>query len=78
MVTVLITKNCDAKLAATQYAFFTAAIAWERTLVGPLAGYVQAALGWSGYFAFSMAMFPVLGSMLFKKHPHFVLGTKYS
>lgn len=78
VVTVLITKNCDAKLAATQYAFFTAAIAWERTLVGPLAGYVQAALGWSGYFAFSMAMFPVLGVMLFKKHPHFVLGTKYS
>ena len=67
LITVIITKNCDSELAATQYAFFTAAIAWERTIVNPMAGLIQSYLGWEGYFLCSLVMFPWLIIVLLNK-----------
>lgn len=67
LITVIITKNCDSTLAATQYAFFTAAIAWERTLINPISGYVQSAFGWTGYFMCSLLMFPFLLMMILER-----------
>ena len=57
-VTVMITRRCDLKLAATQYALFTAMIDWQRALISPLSAAVQTNLGWSGYFFVSTAMIP--------------------
>ena len=67
LITVIITKNCDSTLAATQYAFFTAAIAWERTLINPISGYIQSAFGWTGYFMCSLLMFPFLLMMILER-----------
>ncbi len=57
-VTVLITRRCDVRLAATQYALFTAIIDWERTLVSPISAWVQSSYGWPGYFMVSLMMMP--------------------
>ena len=63
-VTVLITRRCDVKLAATQYAFFTAVIDWERTLISPVSAWVQSAYGWPGYFLVSLLMMPLVWMMI--------------
>ena len=59
-VTVMITRHCDKSLPATQYAFFTSLIQWERTLVLPLSAFIQDYYGWLGFFVTSLAMFPVM------------------
>lgn len=59
-ITVLLTKNCDQGLAATQYAFFTAAIAWQRSLITPITAWIQSNYGWSGYFLLSLIFVPYL------------------
>jgi MFS transporter, PAT family, beta-lactamase induction signal transducer AmpG len=41
---------CDARYSATQYALLSALAAFGRVYVGPSSGYLQAAVGWSGYF----------------------------
>ena len=63
-VTVMITRQCDKSLPATQYAFFTSLIQWERTLVLPLSAFVQNHCGWLGFFAASLIMFPLMWALL--------------
>lgn len=64
LVTLIITKQCSKDLAATQYAFFTAAIAWERTLMSPLGAIAQNWYGWDGYFLLSLVSLPVVVLLL--------------
>lgn len=60
LITIIITQHCRKDLAATQYAFFTAVIAWQRSLITPFAGWVQTAFGWQGYFSVSLLFLPLL------------------
>ncbi|GEM_PF-428281 len=71
MITIMITKNCQKQLAATQYAFFTAAIAWQRSLVTPLAASIQTQSGWQGYFMSSLILIPVILWLLEKERHAF-------
>jgi len=41
---------CDTRYSATQYALLSALAAFGRVYVGPSSGYLQAAVGWEGYF----------------------------
>ena len=59
-ITVIISKNCEKALAATQYALFTAAIAWQRSLITPVAVWIQTQCGWDGYFLCSLIFIPYL------------------
>lgn len=69
LVTLIITKQCSRDLAATQYAFFTAVIAWERTLMSPLGAIAQDLYGWDGYFLLSLASVPVVIILLRRSAP---------
>ena len=60
LITIIITQQCQKDLAATQYAFFTAAIAWQRSLTTPIAAWVHSQWGWDGYFVVSMAVLPLV------------------
>jgi PAT family beta-lactamase induction signal transducer AmpG len=47
---------CDRRFSATQYALLSALSAFGRVYVGPAAGYLVAALGWSEFFLFTFAI----------------------
>ncbi len=52
---------CDKRYSATQYALLTSIMAQSRILVQGQMGYLQAAVGWTNYFAISiLAMIPGL------------------
>lgn len=67
LITIIITRHCKKELAATQYAFFTAVIAWQRSLITPVAGWIQTEFGWQGYFMISMLFLPLLLLFVGKK-----------
>ena len=51
----LLMAMCDRRFTATQYALFSALDAVGRIALGPLAGWVAQALGWSIYFCIALA-----------------------
>ena len=59
--------RCDARFSATQYALLTAVLAVTALVAGATSGYLQSALGWTGFFVASvlvgipgMALLPVV------------------
>jgi PAT family beta-lactamase induction signal transducer AmpG len=47
---------CDRRFSATQYALLSALSAVGRVYVGPAAGYLVSALGWTEFFFFSFVI----------------------
>jgi PAT family beta-lactamase induction signal transducer AmpG len=47
---------CDRRFSATQYALLSALSAVGRVYVGPAAGYIVAAVGWTQFFFFTFVI----------------------
>jgi MFS family permease len=60
---------CDRRFSATQYALLSALSAVGRVYVGPAAGYMVVAFGWTQFFFFTFLIaLPGLGLLIWMRH----------
>jgi PAT family beta-lactamase induction signal transducer AmpG len=53
---VLLFRLTEKRFSATQYALFSSLFALPRVVAGPITGYVVTAIGWPGFFIFTMVV----------------------